>query len=126
MKSFPLDRILAAAVLVSAAAAFTAAQTTTQTRAMHLSHVPYSTVAPLIKAQCAGCHNDKRHPENVDLSSYAALIKSNVAVAGHPEKSRLIAYVDGTKKPRMPMGKMPLTAAQITLLKKWISAGAKP
>jgi uncharacterized membrane protein len=91
--------------------------------------MPYAKVASLIKAQCASCHNATRHPEKVDLSSYQALMKSGehgpIVVAGHPEKSKLILYVDGTKQPRMPMGKAPLSKADIAMLKSWIASGAK-
>jgi len=91
--------------------------------------MPYSKIAPLIKAQCAGCHNAARHPEKVDLSSYQALMKSGehgpIVIAGHPEKSKLIMYVDGSKQPRMPFRGAPMSKADIALLKKWIAAGSK-
>lgn len=91
--------------------------------------VPFSTVAPLIKAKCSGCHNAASHPEGVDLSSYAALMKSgkhgSIVVPGHPEKSKIIMYVDGEKQPRMPFKKQPLSAAEIKQLKSWVAAGAK-
>ena len=89
----------------------------------------YSKVAPLIAAKCVQCHNDKNHPENVNLTSYATLMKSGehgpIVIAGHPEKSKLIMYVDGEKAPRMPMNKKPLAQSEIDLLKGWIKAGAK-
>lgn len=91
--------------------------------------MPYSKIAPLIDAQCVSCHNEKRHPEKVDLSSYQALMKSGehgpIVVAGHPEISKLVLYVDGQKQPRMPFKKAPLGPADISLLKKWIASGAK-
>jgi hypothetical protein len=91
--------------------------------------IPYAKISPLIKAQCVSCHNAKNHPEKVDLSSYHSLMKSGehgpIVVAGHPEKSKLIMYVDGQKQPRMPMNKPPLSPAQIAELKAWIAAGAK-
>ena len=91
--------------------------------------VPYSTVAPLIKANCESCHNAAVHPEKVDLSSYQALMHSGehgpIVIAGHPEKSKLIMYVSGIKQPRMPFHKAPLSNSDISLLKHWIAAGAK-
>ena len=91
--------------------------------------MPYSTIAPLIDSKCKSCHNAKKHPEAIDLSSYGALMKSGehgpIVIAGHPEKSKLIMYVDGTKQPRMPYKTAPLKDKEITLLKQWISAGAK-
>jgi len=89
----------------------------------------YAKVGKLIQTKCASCHNAKNHPEKVDLSSFPALMKSGekgpIVVPGHPEKSKLISYVDGTKQPRMPFKQAPLAAADIQLLKKWIADGAK-
>lgn len=91
--------------------------------------IPYAKVAGLIKTQCAYCHNAKSHPEKIDLSSFSALMKSGehgpIVIAGHPEKSKLIQYIDGTKSPRMPFKKPAMATADIEQLKKWISAGAK-
>ncbi len=85
---------------------------------------PSSSIKSMIDSKCVGCHNDKRHPEGVNLSSYKNLMSSNVAVAGHPEKSRLVTYVDGTKSPRMPMGKPALAKKDIAAIKAWVKAGA--
>jgi hypothetical protein len=91
--------------------------------------MPYSKVASLIKVECASCHNAKSHPEKVDLSTYQSLMKSGehgpIVIAGHPEKSKLIMYVDGEKQPRMPFKQPPMSNAKIQLLKAWIAAGAK-
>ncbi len=91
--------------------------------------VGYTKVAALIKSSCVSCHNEKQHPEKVDLSSYSTLMASGehgpIVVPGHPEKSKLIMYVDGSKQPRMPFKKAALSASDISLLKKWIAAGAK-
>ena len=91
--------------------------------------VPYAKIEPLINSKCMSCHNAKKHPEAINLSSYQALMKSGqhgpIVIAGHPEKSKLIMYVDGEKQPRMPYRKAPLKATEIALLKQWISAGAK-
>jgi hypothetical protein len=89
----------------------------------------YSAVARLLAAKCVSCHNATRHPEKVDLSSYSALMNSGehgpIVVAGHPEKSKILLYVDGTRSPRMPFRQAPLSEAAIGILKTWIKAGAK-
>jgi len=83
----------------------------------------------LLKAKCIGCHNDKSHPENVNLSSYKALMasgeKHKAVVPGKPEKSNLVLYIDGSHKPLMPMGGKKLPDSDIVLVKQWIKAGAK-
>ena len=90
--------------------------------------VRYSAVEPIVKTKCLSCHNDKRHPEKVDLSSYAALMKSGehkpIVVAGRPEKSSFYLYVDGEKQPRMPFKAAPLTPKEIAKIRAWISGGA--
>ena len=92
-------------------------------------HLTYAKVEPLIKTKCEPCHNAKAHPEAINLSSFEALMKSGehgpIVIAGHPEKSKLIQYVDGEKKPRMPYRKPPLSGSEIGLLKQWIVDGAK-
>ena len=102
---------------------------TIATSSAQTKKISYSTVAGLIKSQCAYCHNAKSHPEKIDLSSFSGLMKSGehgpIVIAGHPEKSKLIQYIDGTKSPRMPFKKPAMATADINLLKKWISAGAK-
>jgi hypothetical protein len=127
MKTARISQIAAASIFPCCLMGFWGAQVSEA--AAPTKSVPYSVVAPIIKAQCVSCHNANRHPEAVDLSTYAAVMKSGdhgpIVVAGFPGKSKLIAYVDGTKQPRMPMGKPPLSKANLALLKKWITAGAK-
>ena len=93
---------------------------------------PKSAFAPvkaIIDAKCVKCHNDKRHPESVDLSSYDAVMKSGdemkAVVPGHPDKSSIVLYVDGTKNPRMPFKAAPLSAKEISTIRSWVKAGAK-
>jgi uncharacterized membrane protein len=92
-------------------------------------HVPYAKVSSLIEKKCESCHNAQSHPEAIDLSSYKALMKSGehgpIVIAGHPETSKLIKYVDGTKQPRMPYHQTPLSSSEIKKLREWISAGAE-
>lgn len=90
--------------------------------------VGFSSIQPIIKAKCVGCHNGTRHPEKVDLSSYDSLMKSGekgpIVVPGKPLKSSLLLYVDGTKQPRMPFRQAPLSKREIGAFKAWIAAGA--
>ena len=95
----------------------------------HVNLVRYASVEPILQANCVGCHNAARHPEEVDLSSYKAVMTSgrggSIVMAGYPEKSKLIQYVEGSKKPRMPFRKAKLSNQKIHMLKKWIADGAK-
>lgn len=113
---------LAACCVISLAAM--GAGSATQAKKTKPAKIPYSKVEPLLKAKCIACHNPDRHPGGVDVSTYKALMKSGSVVAGHPEKSKLIQYVDGTKQPIMPFKGKPLSKAEITQLKNWIASGA--
>ena len=44
-------------------------------------------------------------------------------VSGQADKSLVLAYLKGTKEPRMPLGGEPLSAEQIELFQRWIAAG---
>lgn len=89
----------------------------------------FEPVYKLFQEKCVSCHNDKNHSANVDLSSYDAVMKSGgdkpVIVPKEPEKSNLVAYIEGTRKPQMPFKGQPLKSDQIELVKKWIKEGAK-
>ena len=47
---------------------------------------------------------------------------------GDPDNSYLVQKIEGTAAVggRMPLGRAPLTAAQIALIRQWISEGADP
>jgi hypothetical protein len=99
------------------------------TQSKKTTKVPYAKVEPLLKAKCISCHNPERHPGGVNVNSYKELMKSGdknpTVVPGHPEKSPLIKYVDGSTQPIMPFKGKPLSKAEVTLLKNWVAAGAK-
>jgi uncharacterized membrane protein len=89
----------------------------------------FAAVNAILQAKCVSCHNDAQHPEAVNVATYAALMKSGekgpIVVAHHPEKSKLLLYVDGTKQPRMPYKQRPLSKQEIATLRGWVKAGAK-
>ncbi|MBK8975248.1 MAG: hypothetical protein IPM29_04940 [Planctomycetes bacterium] len=89
-------------------------------------------VLPLLRERCVGCHRPDEHKGDVDLSSFAALMRgaddgSEIVVAGAPEHSLLLEVVvpqaAGTA-PAMPEEGAPLTAAEVDLLRRWVAAGA--
>jgi hypothetical protein len=106
--------------------AFAAGTTKTSGRKPH----PFSDIKPILDAKCIKCHNETRHAEGVNLSTYEALLKGgehgSIVTPGHPEKSDLFLYVDGTKKPVMPLRSAPLEKKEIDAIKDWIKSGAKP
>lgn len=85
-------------------------------------------VLPLLVSNCtmSGCHNSSSAASGIDLSSYAAVMSSNVLVAGQAWNSDLVDVITttnlGDRMPPPPMPAMP--TAQINLIKKWINQGA--
>jgi len=86
-------------------------------------------VAPVFRKYCVGCHNAKDLEGNLNLQSYAGLIRGGeggkVLVAKDVAKSRIIGMLEGKLEPVMPPeGNKGPTKAEIALLKAWIKAGA--
>lgn len=85
----------------------------------------------IFQANCQGCHQPAKAGGQYVMTDFGKLIKggesgSAAVVPGKPAESYLIQLItpkDG--KAEMPKGKAPLTAAEIDLLTKWISQGAK-
>ena len=77
-----------------------------------------STVTPLMKSRCAGCHTEGSRAANAVKMFNAA------GVADHAEVSAKIgAMIGAVESGRMPMGGPKLTAAEIQVFKDWQAAG---
>jgi Ca2+-binding RTX toxin-like protein len=96
-------------------------------------------VQPIFTGRCTGCHNTSSAPHGLVLDadhSYSHLV--NVASKevpsldrvepGNPDDSYVVQKVEGTAAVggQMPLGRTPLTAEQIALIRQWISEGANP
>ncbi len=81
-------------------------------------------VAPLLARRCLGCHNPEEHKGGLDLSSQATAMaggESGVVLAPRDlEASDLWQRVDSAEMPP----KKPLSAAEKSVLRKWIADGA--
>jgi Ca2+-binding RTX toxin-like protein len=102
--------------------------------------VVYTTqIQPIFTASCVECHSDVSAPRGLrldDENSYANLV--NVASSevpslkrvnpGDPDNSYLVQKIEGNAAVggRMPLNRLPLSAAQIALIRQWIIAGAAP
>jgi WD40 repeat protein len=92
----------------------------------------YKDVRRIFQQHCQGCHQPAKPQGGYIMTGYADLLKKGDheqpgVVPGHPEQSLVVEQIlpkDG-KKPEMPKGKDPLSAADIAIIKKWIAAGAK-
>jgi uncharacterized membrane protein len=87
-------------------------------------------IKPLVQNRCAECHAGDEIKGGFDVSTLAAMTKGGKKggagiVAGKPDESSLVQYIEGKKQPRMPKGKKDaLPDAEIALLRTWIANGA--
>ena len=101
--------------------------------------VDYSTqIQPIFTSRCTECHSGAGAPQGLRLdsaNSYANLVgvasrevpSLERVEPGDPDNSYLVQKVEGTAAVggRMPLGRTPLTADQIALIRQWISEGAE-
>ncbi len=81
----------------------------------------------VFQAKCWRCHDDKTHKAELDLTTLAGVLKGGesgrVIVPGKPEESPLYEKVHTGAMP--PGKKDRLSEAEVTLIRRWIAAGAE-
>ncbi|MBY0503586.1 MAG: PSD1 and planctomycete cytochrome C domain-containing protein [Bryobacteraceae bacterium] len=96
-----------------------------------MAAVDYVTdVAPLLKKRCSGCHGAAQANSGFRVDSAPALLAGGytgpVVIPGKSSGSSLIERVTSAKEGfQMPPMGARLTAAEVSLLREWIDAGAK-
>lgn len=95
------------------------------------SDVPVSfqkDLRPLLNANCNACHKPEKSKADLDMTTYAALMKGRkggaVVTPGEPAKSKLLTLCLGDE-PEMPPEGDPLGEVQTALIERWIKQGAK-
>ena len=87
-------------------------------------------VAPILAANCAGCHSGSTAMGSLHLDTFAGLEKGGhsgaAIVAGKSAGSLLYLRITGKITPAMPMGGQKLADGEIEIIRKWIDAGAPP
>jgi mono/diheme cytochrome c family protein len=83
-------------------------------------------IGPLFEARCIGCHRPNNAKGDLSLATRAALIESGIVVPGKPDESSLLEALTASdgKRPAMPKDGEPLTATEVTLVRRWITEGA--
>jgi uncharacterized membrane protein len=88
-------------------------------------------VGPMFEQRCSSCHNADKRQAELDLTSYAAIMRGGetgaVIAAGRPQFSEVLSRVTlpSDDEAFMPAeGKTPLTDAQVRIIEWWIAAGA--
>ena len=87
-------------------------------------------VQTLLKAHCGTCHSGQDKSAELDLTSYAGVMKGGyhgkAVVAGNADKSLLVMRLEGKGgKDQMPLGFKPLAPEKIAKIRAWINGGCK-
>jgi hypothetical protein len=86
-------------------------------------------VHPLLAARCLMCHSAEKRSGGLSLATYGDVLeggRSGAAVRpGNSAASLLLHRVNGESQPRMPLGGVPLSAAELAILRAWIDDGAR-
>ena len=113
---FMIARALGLMAMLAGVAGSSAAEDKTAAEAMRL-----------LQRNCLGCHNPEKRKGGLDLSTRSAALKGGedgvVLAPKKPEKSKLLKALAVEADPHMPPKKQ-LKAAEIDLVRKWISGGA--
>ncbi len=83
-------------------------------------------IAPIFVQHCVRCHSPENKKGELSLATFNDLKANEYVVPGQPEESYLlevVSPVDG-EPPAMPKEGDPLSANEVALLHRWISAGA--
>src|SRR5205085_877544 len=84
-------------------------------------------VRPLLAAHCLGCHGPDKQRARLRLDSRAAVLaggrRGPAVLPGRPDESLLLGAVTYRGEPKMPPD-VPLSAAQVAVLRTWIQQGA--
>ncbi|MDP8980684.1 MAG: PSD1 and planctomycete cytochrome C domain-containing protein [Acidobacteriota bacterium] len=86
-------------------------------------------IQPLLEERCRPCHWSDSRTSGFSIFTLASLIKGGnkdgpAIIPGKPAESPLIQRVRGSREPRMPRGREPLSDLEISMLEAWIKAGA--
>ncbi len=85
-------------------------------------------IRPVIQQHCQGCHQPAIQQGHLDLTQYRTLLKGGHSgpglIPGDPDRSLLIAMMDGRRPPLMPLGGPALDREIIDKFRAWVKAGA--
>jgi mono/diheme cytochrome c family protein len=94
--------------------------------ALHAAGVDFAReVAPILQANCAGCHSGKAKTSGFSIDSVDEVIKGGnkhgrAVIGGHPEKSPLLQLMKGDLTPKMPVGSATMAKADVDRIEAWI------
>lgn len=82
-------------------------------------------IVPILKKHCAECHTGEKSEGGFSFNTQRQLLESGYVIAGKPNESRLIELIQSvdTDDQMPPKKNNRLTAAEVTSLKNWVTAG---
>lgn len=92
--------------------------------------VDYDTqVHPILAETCLPCHSQEKRSGGLSLATYRDTLdggRSGAAInPGSSSRSLIISRLTGEIEPAMPMGKAPLSAEKLAMIRAWIDQGAR-
>jgi len=88
----------------------------------------FNDIVPIFKKSCTGCHHPGKLKGQLDLTTFTAFQKGGKQgpsfKAGDPKSSLVVEEISGDE-PSMPKEGDPLSKAEIALIERWITEGAK-
>lgn len=86
-------------------------------------------VRPILAANCFSCHGPEKNSGQLRLDAKQLALKGGVSgpaiVPGNSQKSYMLQRILGHgDEAQMPIGKPPLTAPQVAIIRSWIDQGA--
>lgn len=84
-------------------------------------------VAPILEQHCIRCHQSSNKKSGIQLATFADLKANEYVIAGDPDESYLVEVVSAAagEKPMMPTDGAPLSAKEVSAIRKWIRQGAR-
>lgn len=81
----------------------------------------------ILKKHCVACHNSSSASADLDLSSYAGIVRGSasgeVVVGGDAEESYLYLVTAHLEEPVMPPGDKKIPDDELDILRRWIEGG---
>lgn len=120
------QRILLAATLLTIAPAARAEEPPAEKPVSFMGDV-----APILVRNCIACHNPKKPESKYVMTSFAKLAKGGkvgediTLEPGKPDESYFVELIRHDGEPRMPYKQEPLPEAEVALLERWVTEGAK-
>ena len=87
-------------------------------------------VQPILEANCLECHSQDKRKGGLSLVTYADLLDGGkdgaIVQPGNAAGSLMVHRVTGQVEPQMPLDEIPLSDAEVAIIRLWIDQGARP